>query len=79
MKAARPEGSVKVEEMRRIKAARVLQRFLEAPWNAEHIQRHPAASIPDGSAEPCTLRADQIAIDPFKKDWMCLDCVVNWR
>ena len=57
MNAARPEGSVKVEQMRRVKAARVLHRSLEAPWNAVHMRRHPAASMPDGPAEPCTLRA----------------------
>ena len=42
--------------MRRVKTDRALQRSLEAPWNPVHIRRHPAASMPDGPAEPCTLK-----------------------
>ena len=81
MKAARPEGSMKLEQMRRVKAARELQRSLEAPWNAVHIRRHPAASMPEGPAEPCTLRAVERIRSPsiLSKRTGCVSAVLSTR
>ena len=81
MKAARPEGSVRMEQMRRVKADRALQRSLEAPWNAVHIRHHPAASMPDGPAEPCTLRAVERIRSPsiLSKRTGCVSTVLSTR
>ena len=56
MKAVRPEGSTKEVQIHLVIAARVMQSSFDALWNAVQMRRHPAVSIAEGPAEPCTLR-----------------------
>ena len=56
MKAVRLEGSTKEVQIRLVIATRAMQSSFDAPWNAVQMRCHPAASIPEGPAQPCTLR-----------------------
>ena len=49
---ARPSGSTKSLQIRRVRSARELHRSLEADLKDEHNLLHPLASTPDGPAAP---------------------------
>ena len=56
-KASKPCGSTESVQRRRAHLANAEQRSLECRWKPVQIRRQPAASMPDGPAEPCVLSA----------------------